>query len=98
MTEKTTEAYEQLHWREIQGNPYIFPITLLMLTPLGEKRIISCYLKGQSVKHDMPVKREVRFDVAFVEAKIQKLLLEQESLSDVEGLIKLAKEQGMKNG
>jgi hypothetical protein len=92
MTDET-KAYEQLNWTEIQGNAYIYQLSLLMLTPEGEKKVISCYLKGQSVKHDMPIKREVLFDIAFVKAKIQKLILEpfqQESLSEVEGLVNLA--------
>jgi hypothetical protein len=89
------QTYEQLNWTEIQGNAYIYPLSLLMLTPEGEKKIISCYLKGQSVKHDLPVKREVLFDIAFVKEKIRKLILEpfqQESLSGVEQLINLAEE------
>jgi hypothetical protein len=90
MTDET-QAYEQLNWTEMQGNAYIYPLSLLMLTPEGEKKIVSCYLKGQSVKHDLPVKREVLFDIAFVKEKIKKLILEpfqQESLSSVESLIR----------
>jgi hypothetical protein len=92
MTEES-QAYEQLNWKEIQGNAYVYPLSLLMLTPEGEKKIVSCYLKGQSVKHDLPVKREVLFDIDFVKEKIRKLILEpfqQESLSEVEELVNVA--------
>lgn len=99
MTEEN-QAYERLHWTEMQGNPYMFPLSLLMLTSEGEERIISCYLKGQSVKHAQPLKRKVRFDVDFVEAKIKKVVLDplqQTDLIGVQALVSKAKEFNKSN-
>jgi hypothetical protein len=94
MTEKKPEK-EMFHWTEIQGNPYIVPLHLAMLTTEGHTRLMKCYLKGTSTRHNSAQERKVSFDLEFVQAKIHQLILaplQQDDLENVIELIRLAKE------
>jgi hypothetical protein len=94
MTDKNLKD-KIFHWTEIQGNPYMVPLHLGMLTTSGQTRLMKCYLKGTSTRHNSAQGRNVNFDLEFVQEKIHRLILaplQQDDLESVIELIKLAKE------
>lgn len=84
---------QEVYWKQIAGNPYIVPLDLRMFLVEGYQRQMKCYLRGESVKLVAPTLRLVTFDISFVTAKIDKMLLSPvgiESIEKLQELIELA--------
>lgn len=74
------------HWTEIHNNPFVYKPNLFMLLPDGHVMKIRCFLKGQAVKLDVPMTRQVRFDHTFIEAKLKRDFLEPMKVNSLEDL------------
>lgn len=84
---------QEVYWKQIAGNPYIVPLDISMFLVGGYQRQMKCYLRGESVKLMAPTLRVVTFDIDFVTAKIDKILLSPigiESMEKLQELIELA--------
>jgi hypothetical protein len=87
------DKLQKIYWKQIAGNPYIVPLDIRMFLVEGYQRHMKCYLKGDSVKLMAPTLRIVTFDIDFVTAKIEKMLLSptgMESMEKFQELVELA--------
>ncbi len=82
------------HWSNMHGNPYSRKIDIGMLLDTGLIVEQKAHLKGEPVK-TVPAKyRKFRFDVTFVEAQLNRLILKPlhcNNLSELQSRIDKAK-------
>jgi hypothetical protein len=84
---------QEVHWKQLGGNPYIVPLDIQMFLVEGYRRYMRCYLRNEPVKLTAPTLRVVTFDIDFVTTKIEKMLLSPvgiESIEKLQELIELA--------
>lgn len=80
---------QEVHWKQLAGNPYVIPLDIRMFLVEGYQRRMRCYLKGDPVKLVAPTLRIVTFDIDFVATKVEKTLLSPTGIGSIEKLQEL---------